>query len=62
MEIPADVRLKAIKAINREVRRIKFELYFENARLRGLKFLFQAVARLSKIIRYLDSRLRDLVR
>jgi hypothetical protein len=61
LQIPADVRLKALKAINGEVRRLKRRLYLENAKLRLLKVFFQIKAALAKVVGYLNGRLLKLV-
>ncbi|MER8958889.1 hypothetical protein [Mesorhizobium sp. M0701] len=62
LQIPADVRLKAVDALNREVRRIKRRLYFENAKLRTLKVFFQSMAALLVAIAYLYRSLSQAFR
>jgi hypothetical protein len=61
LQIPADVSLKALKAIDGEVRRLKRRLYLENAKLRLLKVLFQIKAALAKIVGYLNGCLLKLI-
>lgn len=44
LKIAPDVRIKAIKAINRRVRQIKFRLRIHRALLRVSKFFFESLS------------------
>ncbi|WP_127596697.1 hypothetical protein [Nitratireductor alexandrii] len=58
LELSPERRLKAIKALNREVRRIKLRLYLDYFRLRLMKLGFQFMASLAEPVSNLNRALK----